>query len=382
MFEGFVALVRELFSTDDFVPLHEPRFRGKEKTYLEQAIDSTYVSSVGPFVDRFEKEFADYVGTKHAVSVVNGTAALHVSLLVSGVKAGDEVITQPLSFVATCNAISYCGAHPVFVDVERETLGLSPDKLSDWLANNTEDVGGERFNKTTNRRVAACVPMHTFGFVGELEQLRDVCSAYNIVLVEDAAEAVGSFRDGVHSGNHGSVAAFSFNGNKIITTGGGGMVVTNDDDIALRAKHITTTAKVPHAWEYEHDQIAFNYRMPNLNAALGCAQLEQIGDYLQRKQSLHKRYATGCSEAGLHLIDPPAGAQANYWLNAVLLDDKQQRDDFLAYTNSQGIMTRPVWRLLHTLPMYQDSQTGPLPNAQWLAERIVNIPSSVPVAAL
>jgi perosamine synthetase len=333
------------------------------------------------YVDRFEREFARFVGAQHAVCVVNGTAAIHVALQVAGVRRDDEVITQPLSFVATCNAISYAGAHPVFVDVDSETLGLSPDAVAQWLDDRTEMRDGCCTNIATGRRISACVPMHTFGHIGRVEALSSICRKHNISMIEDAAESVGSSRNDVHSGRTGLVGAFSFNGNKIITTGGGGMLATDDERIAAEAKHLTTTAKVPHPWEYVHDEIGYNYRLPNLNAALGCAQLERLPAFVAAKRWLFDSYQSRLEPLGFRLLAEPPGCHSNYWLNAVIMDTATERDQFLECTNREGVMTRPVWRLLNTLTMYEHCETGPLETATWLADRVVNIPSSVPPGA-
>lgn len=285
-FKDIVEFIRELYGGQEFVPLHEPRFSGNEKKYVQECIESTFVSSVGAFVDEFEKQFAKFTGSKYAIATVNGTAALHTALLLAGVSREDEVITQPLTFVATCNAISYIGAHPVFVDIDKETLGLSPEKLKEFLSQNTEVINGECVNKTTKRIIKAVVPMHTFGLPTKINELMGVCKEYSISLIEDAAESLGSYNEGKHTGTFGLLGAFSFNGNKIITTGGGGMVVTDNEELAKKAKHMTTTAKIPHSWEYDHDMVGYNYRLPNLNAALGCAQMELLPKFLKRKRQL------------------------------------------------------------------------------------------------
>lgn len=377
MFKDTIAFIRQQFNTEEFIPLHEPRFIGNEKQYLEDCIDSTFVSSVGAYVNRFEADMTQFTGAKHAVATVNGTAALHVALLLAGVERDDEVITQPLTFIATCNALSYIGAHPVFVDVDKTTLGLSPDKLEHFLKQHTEAVNGVCINTTTKRPIKAVVPMHTFGLPVDIRAIAAICRNYNIALVEDAAESLGSYYQGQHTGTFGLFGTLSFNGNKTITTGGGGMILTNDSDLAKRAKHITTTAKLPHRWDFEHDQIAFNYRLPNLNAALGCAQLESLPGYLENKRQLAMTYKAYFENQDAIFIDEPKGTQSNFWLNALLLKDRNQRDLFLEETNDNGVMTRPIWKLMNTLPMFQQAQTANLDNAEWLEERIVNIPSSV-----
>jgi aminotransferase in exopolysaccharide biosynthesis len=379
MFEEAVHFIREQFNTPEFIPLHEPRFVGREKEYLIDCIDSTFVSSVGAYVDRFEAMLAEYTGAKYAVVTVNGTAALHVALKLAGVQSGDEVITQSLSFIATANAISYCGATPCFVDVDRDTLGLSPSAVRDFLKTQTEvdRESGRRVNRTTRRQIAACVPMHTFGHPCRIDEIVAVCNEYGIPVVEDAAESLGSTFKGKHTGTFGQMGVFSFNGNKTITCGGGGAIITDDESLARRAKHITTTAKVPHRWEFVHDEIGYNYRMPNLNAALACAQLEQLDGFLKKKRELAETYKTFFPTLGMSFVTEPEHARSNYWLNALILPDRKSRDAFLQATNDAGVMTRPVWRLMNELEMFKDCSRGPLDNAEWLEQRVVNIPSSV-----
>lgn len=379
MFEEAIQFIRSQYHTTEFIPLHEPRFTGREKEYLLDCIDSTFVSSVGAYVDRFEVMLAEYTGAKYAVVTVNGTAALHVALKLAGVRAGDEVITQPLSFIATCNAISYCGATPCFVDVDRDTLGLSPRALAIFLETQTEGDGktGQRINRASRRPITACVPMHTFGHPCRIDEVVAVCNEYGIPVIEDSAESLGSKFKGKHTGTLGQMGVFSFNGNKTITCGGGGAIVTNDKSLARRAKHITTTAKVPHRWEFVHDEIGYNYRMPNLNAALACAQLEQIDGFLKNKRELAEAYKAYVPTIGMSFVAEPEQARSNYWLNALILPDRESRDAFLKETNDAGVMTRPVWRLMNELEMFKDCPHGSLDSAIWLEKRVVNIPSSV-----
>lgn len=377
MFEPVIDFIRGIYQTDQFIPLHEPRFWGKEKEYLNNCIDSTFVSSVGEYVDRFEKEIADYTGAGYAVATVNGTAALHIALLLAGVGQGDEVITQALTFVATCNAISYTGAHPVLTDVDKYTLGLCPVKLEEFLEANTILKEGGCYNTKTGRTIKAVVPMHTFGMPVRVEELQRVCARFNLKLIEDAAESLGSYRNGQHTGTFGWMGTLSFNGNKIITTGGGGMILTNDERLAKKAKHITTTAKVPHKWEYRHDQVAYNYRLPNINAALGCAQTEQLPTFIKQKREIANSYKVFFEKQGIQFVTEPVNSKSNYWLNAVLLKDRQERDSFLKETNEKGVMTRPAWQLMNDLSMYKGVQCSDLSNCEWLEARIVNIPSSV-----
>ncbi len=377
MFEDVVSFIRKLYGGAEFVPLHSPVFRGNEKKYLNECIDSTFVSSVGKFVDRFEEMMADYTGSTKAVVCVNGTNALHMAMMLVGVERDDEVITQALSFIATCNAISYIGAHPVFLDVDKDTMGLSPFAVEKWLNENAFIKNDQCFNKNTKKRIKACVPMHTFGHPVHLDELVDVCGRYHLELVEDAAESLGSFYKGKHTGTFGKIGAISFNGNKTITTGGGGMLLFKDEELARKAKHITTQAKVPHRWEFVHDEIGYNYRMPNINAALGCAQLEQIDQILANKRETAEKYRVFFeNQQSIHFFSEPKDTKSNYWLNVVLLEDRPNQIKFLDYTNGKGIMTRPIWELMNRLPMFKDCETDGLQNTMWFADRVVNIPSS------
>ena len=384
MAAGVAALVGEIRALygDGPVPLHRPVFDGHERRYLVECIDSSFVSSVGAKVTEFEERVAAFTGARHAVATVNGTAALHVALELAGVGRDDEVITQALTFIATCNAIRYAGGWPVFVDVDRDTLGLSPEALRAFLERHVEIRNGQPFNRVTGRRLAACVPMHTFGHPCRIAEIVAVCDEYGIPIVEDAAESLGSTAGGRHTGTFGRMGILSFNGNKIITTGGGGMILTDDEALARRAKHLTTTAKIPHPYEFVHDEIGYNYRLPNLNAALGCAQMERLPEMLEVKAGIAARYATVLAEIGWAYIPAPAGTVSNHWLNAVRLGSRAKRDAFLRETNAQGVMTRPIWRLMNRLPMYADCQHGGLANATWLEERVVNLPSSVPEGAM
>jgi perosamine synthetase len=377
MLEQFVALVRDMYQTHDFIPLHEPRFGGNEKNYLTECIDSTFVSSVGKFVDAFEVSVANYTGAKHAVATVNGTTALHIALLLAKVGREDEVITQSLTFVATANAIAYLGAHPLFVDVEESQCGMSADSLEAFLNAHADiDDSGVCRNKTSGRAIRACVPMHTFGHPVEIDRISEICQRYHIPVVEDAAESLGSFYQDRHTGTAGKMGVLSFNGNKIITTGGGGMIITDDTQLAQRAKHLTTTAKQPHRWEFYHDEIGYNYRLPNINAALGVAQVEQLPIFIEQKRVRAQQYLAWGEEHGVTFVHEPAQAKSNYWLNAIKTKNRAARDTFLNYTNDHGIMTRPIWTPMHQLPMYQQCQCAPLANTQHLSDTIVNIPST------
>lgn len=370
--------IHTLFETKDFVPLSVPKFIGNEKKYLEECIDTTFVSSVGKFVDRFEEEMAAYTGAKKAVVCVSGTNALHMAMMLVGVERDDEVLTQALTFIATCNALSYIGAHPVFIDVDKETMGLSPEAMKAWLVKNTEIKNNQCYNKHTGRRVKACVPMHTFGHPVKLDELVVLCHEYHIELVEDAAESIGSFYKGKHTGTFGKVGVISFNGNKTITTGGGGMLLFQDEELGKFAKHLTTQAKVPHRWAFVHDHIGYNYRMPNLNAALGCAQLENLERYVQVKRETAEKYKEFfATVSDVEFFTEPENCRSNYWLNVVLLKDKSTQQEFLEYTNDHGVMTRPVWELMNRLEMFKDCENDGLENTEWLSDRVVNIPSSV-----
>lgn len=381
-YKKITDFIHDLYGAKDFVPLAVPVFIGNEKKYLNECIDTTFVSSVGKFVDRFEEETAEYTGAKRAVVCVSGTNALHMSLMLAGVQRDDEVLTQALTFIATCNALSYIGAHPVFIDVDRDTMGLSPVAVREWLAKNSEQKNGECYNKNTGRRVKACVPMHTFGHPVHLEELVEVLNEYHIELVEDAAESIGSLYKGKHTGTFGKVGALSFNGNKTITTGGGGMMLFNDEELGAYAKHITTQAKIPHRWEFKHDHIGYNYRMPNINAALGCAQLEHIEEYVASKRGTAKAYEEFFKDIPEieFFVDTP-DTRSNYWLNVVILKDKEAQQDFLEYTNDNGVMTRPIWELMNRLPMFEKCENDGLKNTIWFADRVVNIPSSVKIEA-
>ena len=376
-FESIIHFIRDLFNSEDNIPLHAPVFRGKEKTYLNNCIDSTFVSSVGSYVDSFEDELAKYTGSKKAVVCVNGTNAIHLCLKVAGVERNDEVLTQSLTFVATTNAITYSGAIPVFIDVDRDTLGMSPMSLKDFLEKNSFMKNGECFNKNSNRRIKACLPMHTFGRACRIDEILKICNNYNIQLVEDAAEAVGSRYKKRHLGSFGLLGAISFNGNKIMTTGGGGAIITDDEQLALRVKHLSTQAKVNHPWEYHHDEIGYNYRMPNLNAALGLAQLEQLPEFIKSKRELANKYDVFFETSDYEFLSEREDEFSNYWLNAILLKDNRERDLFLRYSNEKGVMTRPIWKPMHLLPLFNNNQCADLKNTNWLYSHIVNIPSGV-----
>lgn len=377
MIDATIDFIRAQYQTEQFIPLHEPRFIGNEKKYLNECIDSTFVSSVGKFVDQFEDEVAKYTGSKYAVATVNGTSALHIALLMAGVEVDDEVITQPLTFIATCNAISYAGATPVFVDVDKETLGLSPEKLEHFLIQHTEIRNGACYNRTSKKRIKAVIPMHTFGIPMHIKQLVEVCKKYHLAVIEDAAESLGSFYGTQHTGTFGLLGILSFNGNKTITTGGGGMILTDSETLAKKAKHITTTAKKPHAWDFDHDQIGYNYRMPNVNAALGCAQMENLPSFIENKRALANKYAAFFKKTEALFIEELTGTKANYWLNGIVLKDEEEQISFLKQTNEKGVMTRPIWKLMNDLSIFKNAQQGNLENSEWLQKRVVNVPSSV-----
>lgn len=376
----FNQFVRDIYQTEQFIPLHEPRFLGNEKQYVLDTIDSTFVSSVGAFVSDFENKVQDFTGCTRAIATVNGTAALHVALLMAGVKSDDIVITQALTFIATCNALSYIGAEPLFIDVSLKTMGLCPKAVDQYLEEHAfiDDEGVCR-HKASNKRISAIIPMHTFGHPVELDELMAVSEKWHLVMVEDAAESLGSYYKGRHTGTFGHLSALSFNGNKVITTGGGGMVLCQDEALGVKTKHITTTAKIPHPYEFFHDENGFNYRMPNLNAALGCAQMENLTDFLAKKRILAAQYQAFFQGSDATFVVEPENCQSNYWLNAIVCSDKAHREAVLKGSNDNKVMTRPIWALMTKLPMYQNALRDHLTNSTWLEERVVNIPSSVPL---
>ena len=372
----FCKFAKELYPKEK-VLLHRPLFEGRELEYVTACINSNFVSSVGQMVVDFECAVSDFTGATYAIACVNGTTALHAALYCLGVDSESHVLTQALSFVATANAIAHCSAEPIFIDVDLDTMGMSSVKLENWLRKNTYSNDGTTFYKVTGKPIRACVPMHTFGFPARIEKILEICDAYHIPIIEDAAESLGSFVKNKHTGTFGSFGTFSFNGNKIITTGGGGMIITESEMLARKVKHLTTTAKVPHSFEFFHDAIGFNYRMPNLNAALGLGQIERLSDILNYKKKLHEKYLDFFSSRGIELAKSLTGDTSNYWLNAIILRNRSERDEFLHVTNSAEVMTRPVWALLSTLPMYKHCPNDGLKSSKWLADRVVNIPSSV-----
>lgn len=419
-YQPIIDFIRSLYPNREFVPLHEPYFGGNEKKYLSDCIDTTFVSSVGKYVDKFEEMIRDFTGAKYAIATVNGTAALHTALLLAGVEQGDLVITQPLTFIATCNAISYCGAEPVFIDIDRRTLGLSADALEAWLSGNTviengvcyylpqmntnqghgriQDVVNEHFTDPTiaghdtasklsnnsfvnirgKKRISACVPMHTFGHPCEIDRIVEICTRYHIPVVEDSAESIGSYYKGQHTGTFGTLGILSFNGNKTITTGGGGMIITNDDTLGPLAKHITTTAKKPHPWKFEHDMIAYNYRLPNINAALGCAQMEFLPFILENKRQTAQEYRDFFGKISeINFVTEPSNSVSNFWLNVILLENEHEQHTFLELTNNSKVITRPAWILMNQLSMFDCALHGDLQVSTDIAGRLVNIPSSV-----
>ena len=384
-FKEIIQFIRSLYNEPiGFIPLHSPTFKGNEKRYLEECINSTFVSSVGRFVDQFEIEFAKYTGAKKAVACVNGTSALHLALKLIGVEAGHEVITQALTFIATANAITYCCAKPIFIDVDLDTMGLSPDKLEHWLKRNITFKKNDRtdsdvkpINKSTGKIISACIPMHTFGHPCRIDEIVEICTHFHIPVVEDAAESLGSFYKNKHTGTYGNIGVLSFNGNKIITTGGGGMLLFQNEELAIYAKHLTTQAKVPHSWEFSHDETGFNYRMPNINAAIGLAQMEQIVNFLTSKRNIATQYQQFFKKHNIRCISEPCYASSNYWLNCILFDDKANRDAFLKYSYENNVMTRPAWNLMNKQAMFSACQSDSLQNSEFISERLVNLPSSV-----
>lgn len=378
MFDEIVAFIRGMFQEPQkYITLHEPKFIGNERKYVLDAIDSTFVSSVGKYVDHFEEMIRDYTGAKYAVATVNGTAALHMSLILAGVKKDELVITQPFSFIATCNAISYMGASPLFVDIDMDTLGLSADKLKEFFSSKVEIKNGYSYHKESGKKIAACIPMHSFGHPAEIDLIVAYCTEYNIPVVEDAAESIGSTYKNQQTGTFGLLGAFSFNGNKTITCGGGGMIVTNDEKLGKLAKHLTTQAKIPHRWEFSHDYTAYNYRLPNLNAAMACAQMEMLDQFIDAKRKLASEYQTFFSNSQFQFHLEPPECRSNYWLNSIICKDKLERDDFLAFTNDHGVMTRPAWELMNKQDMYKNCICENIENAEWIEDRLVNIPSSI-----
>lgn len=376
-YQNVLDKIKSLYGENrDFIPLHEPLFIGNEKKYLNDCIDSTFVSYLGKYVGRFEKLVADYTGSKHAIALVNGTSALHLALVVAGVKNDDLVVTQALSFAATANGIMYTGAEPYFIDVDKNNLGMSAEALETFLEE-VELVNNEAIYKPSGQKVSAIVPMHTFGFPCEIEKIVELANQYNIPVVEDSAESLGSSKNGRHTGTFGLLGIFSFNGNKSVTCGGGGMIITDDDELAEMAKHLSTQAKMPHKWDYRHDHIGYNYRCPNINAALGCAQMEQLDTYVNDKRKTAMEYAEFFKDSEIDYITEPDNCKSNYWLNAVMLPTPEDRDVFLEETNSNGVMTRPIWILLHRLEYLKNVKHGNLENSIFIEQHLVNIPSSV-----
>lgn len=375
-FQHIVTFIKDLYKKD-IIPLHEPRFIGNEKKYLAECVESTFVSYVGKFVTQFEESVQQFTGSKYAVATVNGTSALHIALSLAGVKKGDEVLAPALTFVGSINPISYLGAEPFFVDCEKETLGMCPVKLEEFLEKETTFGDGVRINKKSGKRISACIVVHVFGHPAKVDKIKAVCDRYNIELVEDAAESLGGWYKSKHTGTFAKIGILSFNGNKIVTTGGGGMIITDDEDMAKLARHVTTTAKLPHKWEFIHDCVSYNYRMPNINAAIGVAQMECLDRFLQNKRELTNIYRNFFIKMDVPFFVEKENCRSNYWLNMLFLRDRQERDLFLDFTNSNGVMTRPSWRLMNKLPMFNDCGSTNLDNAEWVEERAVNIPSSV-----
>ncbi len=377
-FGRIIEFIKDLYPGENPVPLHAPRFHGREKEYLADCIDSTFVSYVGAYVTRFEEAMREFTGAAHAVAMVNGTAALHLALVTCGVGHGDDVITAPLTFVGTCNGIAHSGAQPCFVDIDRDSLGLSPTALADFLRHNAIlGQDGHSYNRLTGRRIAACLPVHIFGHLARMPEIMEICTQWNIQVIEDAAESLGSYLGGQHSGVFGRMAILSFNGNKVVTTGGGGMIITNDAELAARARHLSTTAKKAHAWEFNHDMVGYNYRMPNVNAAIGCAQMERLSAALENKRATAGRYHDLFDDLGIPALVEREGTRCNYWLNGFFAENRESRDAFLALAKEHNVQARPVWTLMTRLPMYSHCPAGPCPNSEWAEARIINVPSSV-----
>lgn len=373
-----LKFIKDLYPNETPVPLHEPRFIGNEKKYLAECIDTTYVSYVGKFVNQFEDKIKEFTGAKYAIATSNGTLALHMALILAGVKADDEVLTQTLTFVATANAVSYTGAKCVFIDSDKDTMGMCPDKLQEFLINNCEQHDdGFTYNKKTSKRISVCIPMHVFGHPVKIDKIVSICKQYNILVIEDAAESLGSYYKNKHTGLYGEIGILSFNGNKVITTGGGGMIITNNDELAKRALHLTKTAKVSHPWEFIHDEVGYNYRLSNLNAAVGCSQMECIKGFLENKRNLANKYIEFFRSVGVSFFKEPKDCISNYWLNCMIVNNREERDAFLKLSNDSKVTTRPIWRLMNKLPMYSNCESTNLDVAQWFEDRVINIPSSV-----
>jgi perosamine synthetase len=380
IYSELISTVRNYYGTPEgYIPLHEPRFVGNDRKYVMDAIESTFVSSVGKYVDRFEDMVRDYTGAKYAIATTNGTSALHMSLILAGVKKDELVITQALSFIATCNAISYLHAEPVFVDIDLNTLGLSCDALESYLKNKCEVKGSDCYHVQSGKRIGAVVPMHTFGHPVEIDRMVEICAKYQVPLVEDAAESIGSKYKNQHTGTFGLLGAFSFNGNKTITCGGGGVITTNDEKLAKLGKHLTTQAKIPHQWDFVHDHIGYNYRLPNLNAALACAQMEMLDEFIRKKRELAAKYIEFFAKTDLKFVEEPKDSYANYWLNCILVKDREERESFLKFTNDNKMMTRPAWALMNKLEMFKDCFKDDLTNSEYIEDRLINISSSVKV---
>ena len=377
MFEKETKFIRSCFPGKKYIPLHEPSMGKREIELVSQVIDSGYVSSIGAFVNQFESMVCEYTGAGYAIATVNGTAALHIALLTAGVKSGEEVLTQPLTFVATANAIRYCQADPVFIDVDQKTMGLSFDALEDFFKNNVSRKNESAFNKKSGKRIAACLPVHVFGHVCQIDKITEICSRYGVPVIEDSAEALGSRYKDLHSGRFGKVGIFSFNGNKIVTAGGGGVIITDDEDMAIAAKHLTTTARCKDSYEFYHDAVGFNYRMPNLNAAFACAQMEKLEAFIANKRSLAWKYKEFFSRTNMKFVKEPEQARSNFWLNSLILESREIRDKFLRVLMENQIMVRPVWKLMNELPMYENCHTHSSETAKLLADRVVSLPSSV-----
>lgn len=380
MYKDIVEFVKTLYPNEKFIPLHAPVFPGNEKKYVDNCIDSTFVSSVGEYVNKFEEMICAYTKAKYAIATTNGTSALHMALMLVGVERDTEVLSQALTFVATANAISYLGANPVFIDSANDNLGMCPKSLEEFLNTHAEIIGEYSINKNTKKRISACVPMHVFGHPVDILEIQKICKKYKIPLVEDAAESLGSFYHGEHTGLKGDVGILSFNGNKIVTCGGGGMIITNNELLAKRAKHLTTTAKQPHKWEFFHDEVGYNYRLPNLNAALACAQMESLPAFVDNKRKTASEYRNYFSKSNILFIDEPKNSESNFWLNAIQFSSKIERDEFLEFSNNNGVMTRPIWRLMTELPAFANNFKMPMKNAEHYVETVLNLPSSVRIS--
>jgi perosamine synthetase len=373
-----INLIKDIYKEKN-IQLHRPILNKNDQKFLVDCVKSNYVSSVGMYVNDFEKKISDITGAKYTIATVNGTSALHIAMITCGIERNNEVLTQSVTFVGTCNAISYIKAHPIFIDVDKDTMSMSPLSLKKFLNENAKKIKNLTYNKKTGRVIRACLPVHTFGFPARIREIKKICKEWNIKLIEDAAESLGSYIGKKHTGTYGDISAISFNGNKIITTGGGGMVLTNNRNYAERARHLSTTARIKQGYEYIHDEIGYNYRLPNINAALGCSQVSMLDEFLEAKLLIHEIYARFMELNNISFLSERKGTKSNNWLFAMIASNEDEKKMVLDTTNKKSIMTRPLWKLMHKLPMYKNAIKAQLPNSIWLEDRVINLPSSVPI---